>query len=353
MSDTGRKIARFLLRLTVTAAMLYWVGRRIDFGEFRQAAQTTRWPFVGTTWLLVALFSLVQSVALRIILRRQDCHVRLNTLFGASSITALYSLVLPGILSTGVKWYILKRDTGKGSEVLSSMIYNQISLFVSTSVIGLASVPLLTPAVLGISSQQRWILSGVSALLLILIVSSFVLLVSPRTGGFAVRVLDWLLRPWPRKLARKGQEMLGQIALFQTAGAGFHLRVTWINVVNTLLVGTLLYFSAARAADIHVPFGTLVCLYASVYVLSKLPVTMANLGFREATLVGLLSGYGVAPSSALLMSMVLLSSLVFMAALGVAYQLLWWGDGTGRARRGPAMLESTPDSDMENAEETK
>jgi hypothetical protein len=44
---------------------------------------------------------------------------------------------------------------------------------------------------------------------------------------------------------------------------------------------------------------------------------------REATLVTLLAGYGVEESSALLMSMILFSSLIFMAAVGVSYQLYW------------------------------
>jgi hypothetical protein len=40
-------------------------------------------------------------------------------------------------------------------------------------------------------------------------------------------------------------------------------------------------------------------------------------------LVSVLPAYGATQSASLLMSLILLSSLVFMAALGVVYQLLW------------------------------
>ena len=321
MSDTARKIARLVLRLVVTAALLFWVARRIDFGEFWQAAQTTQWHFVVATWLLTALFSLVQSAALQVILRRQDCHVRLNTLFGASAITALYSLLLPGILSTGVKWYVLKRDTGKGSQVFSSMVYNQMTLFVTMTVLGLIAVLVANP----VASQEHAarVLPVIAAALLVLVILASTLLLTPRTGRFAIRAFDWLLQPWPRRLRLKGQEILGQIATFQAAGVSFHLKVAAINAFDAGVVCVLSYVTAARAAHIHVPLGLFVCLCASVYVLSKLPVTLANLGFREVTLVGLLGAYGVEPASSLLMSMVLFSSQLFMAALGIVYQLAW------------------------------
>ncbi len=323
MSDVARKIARLVLRLAVTAALLYVAARQVDFGQFRDAVHTTVWRYVFATWLLTALFSLVQSVSLRAILRRQNCHVRLNTLFGASAITALYSLVLPGVLSTGVKWYVLKRDTGRGSQVFSSMVYNQMTLFVTMTVMGLIAVLVRSPLPPGSSQQMNQALPVVAVALLVLILLSCALLLNPRTGRLAIRTFDWLLKPWPRKVRLKGHDVFEQIATFQTAGAGFHLKIAAINAFDAGVICVLSYVAAARAAGIQVPLGLFICLCASVYVLSKLPVTLANLGFREVTLVGLLAGHGVPQSAALLMSMILFSSLIFMAALGVVYQLAW------------------------------
>jgi hypothetical protein len=50
---------------------------------------------------------------------------------------------------------------------------------------------------------------------------------------------------------------------------------------------------------------------------------MANLGVREVTLVGFLAVYGVEKPAAMLMSMILFSTMVLLAIMGAAYQLLW------------------------------
>ncbi|NOR67274.1 MAG: hypothetical protein GQ528_07955 [Woeseiaceae bacterium] len=60
-----------------------------------------------------------------------------------------------------------------------------------------------------------------------------------------------------------------------------------------------------------------------IYVLGRLPISIANLGVREVTLVGLLAVYGVEKPAALLMSMILFSALVFMAGIGSMFQLYW------------------------------
>ena len=113
-----------------------------------------------------------------------------------------------------------------------------------------------------------------------------------------------------------------------------------------------IYYCAARAAGIGVSIGVLMWVCAVIFLLSKIPITVANLGVREVALVGLLTGYGVSRSEALLMSMILLSSLVFMAILGGVYQLLWWGR-IGHIAPGPTALEAPSGSDTENAEETR
>ena len=84
-----------------------------------------------------------------------------------------------------------------------------------------------------------------------------------------------------------------------------------------------MYLSAARAAHVTVGLGVLIWLCAIVYVLGKVPISVANLGVREVTLVGLLGAYGVAKPAALLMSMTLFSAVLFKAALGGLCQLVW------------------------------
>jgi hypothetical protein len=138
-----------------------------------------------------------------------------------------------------------------------------------------------------------------------------------------IRLFLAVLRLLPEAVREKGQTVLAQIATFQSIGWRFHLTIASINVVDALLVGLLWYLFAAWAASVVVPVSVLIWLCAIVFLLGKLQITVANLGVREWVLVSLLPVYGVTPSAALLMSMILLSSQVFLAALGVVYQFLW------------------------------
>jgi len=324
MTDRRKRIVKLILRLIVTATLLVWVFSRADLGQFGRTISAARWSFLIGTWVFVVLFSIVQSMALQIILRKQDCHVRLTTLFGATVATALYSIILPGLLSTGVKWYILKKDTGKGSHVLSSMVYNQMALFVTITAMGLVAILAVDPVrLLAVEPHQGRTMQILAAALLVTIVFLSALLLSARTGAMLMRVLNRMVRPLPQRVSLKVREMLQQIATFQSAEPVFHLKVAAINTLATLLLGIPTYVCAAWAAGISVPLGVFVFLHAGVYVLSKLPVTVANLGLREVTLVGILTGYGISSSSALLMSMILFSSHLFLAALGGGYQLFW------------------------------
>jgi uncharacterized membrane protein YbhN (UPF0104 family) len=330
MISKGQRIARLGARILVATILLVWVFSQVDLSQFRQTISAAKWHYLIGVWLFTAAFFWMQSLAMQLILRKQDCRVGVNTLFGISSITALYSLVLPGILSTGVKWYILKRLTGKGSNVLSSMLYNQATLSVVMAIIGLAALIVTTPASIVFPGVQRtWVAPMVSGFLLIVIVVVSVLLLNRRTGPPVTRLLDTALKLLPGRVRDRGAAMLTQITVFQTAGFRFHALIAVINALNGLFVGLLIYFSAARAARISVSIGVLLWLCAVLFLLSKIPITIANLGVREVTLVGLLAGYGVERSQALLMSMILFSSLVFMAALGAVYQLFWWAARQG------------------------
>jgi len=261
---------------------------------------------------------------MRLILKKQDCNVSIAKLFGASAVTLFYSMIIPGILSTGVKWYILKKDTGKSSNVLSSMVYNQMSIMVVMMVFGLAALMITNPAsLLKSDSNNRWLLPVISGIFLAAIILVSLLLLNGRTGGKIIKAFTLLLKPLPAKVRQKAQEILEQLAIFQSAGGGFHLTIASITIIANLIGGVLIYFFSAKAANITAPVGVFVWLCAAIYVLGRIPISVANLGVREFTLVGLLGIYGVAKPQALLMSMILFSAVILMAAIGAIYQLFW------------------------------
>jgi len=324
MTTRSKQLAKLLIRVLITTGLLVWVFSQIDLGQFRQAVKTARWQLLIAVWVLTVFFFWIRSIKMQLILKKQDCKVGVATIFRASAVTSLYSMILPGLLSTGAKWYILTKDSGKGSNVLSSMVYNQLVTLFVMIVFGLAALMITNPVlILKTDVQNRWLLPLICGILLTVIILISLLLFSSRTGGKIIDGFGFLLRPFPLKIRQKGREILDQIAIFQAAGAGFHLKIASVTTIDTLIGGVIVYILSARAANVDAPAGVLVWICAAICVLGRVPISVANLGVREVTLVGLLGIYGVEKSQAFLMSMILFSALVFMAIIGAMYQISW------------------------------
>ncbi|UCG49145.1 MAG: flippase-like domain-containing protein [Phycisphaerales bacterium] len=324
MGTHAKKLVRLVVRIAVATLLLTWVFSQVNIREFFQTVKAARWQYLAAVWLSTVAFFWLRSLTLQIALKKQGCKVRMTTLFGATAVTALYAMILPEIVSTGVKWFILKKDTGKGTNVLSSMLYNQLSIIVTMILFGLAALAVTNPSsILLDETPNRWLLPVVCGLSLAATVVFSILVLNKRSGGAVIKALKILARPLPHTVRAKVEQILEQIALFQTAGPRFHLAVAAINVTACIVGCFFIYLASAKAAGISVPVVTLVWLCAAVFLLGRLPISVANLGVREVTLVGILSLYGVEKTSALLMSMVLFSSLIFMAAVGAAFQICW------------------------------
>ena len=145
------------------------------------------------------------------------------------------------------------------------------------------------------------------------------LLLNGRTGSRIINTIGYLLRPLPESIRQKARQVLEQIALFQIVGWQFHLLMVLITGAGILVGGIVMYMFAAKAANITIPPSVFVWLWPIIYILQRVPISIANLGVREATLAALLPIYGVAPSKAVMMSMVLFSALIFMAVIGAVF----------------------------------
>ncbi|KPJ65816.1 MAG: hypothetical protein AMJ43_09930 [Coxiella sp. DG_40] len=324
MSTRRKQLAKFLIRILITTVLLVWVFSQIDLQQFRQTVKTARWQFLIAVWAVTIIIFWINSIKMQLIMKKQSCNVSIFTLFGASAVTLLYSMIIPGILSAGIKWYILRKDTGKGSNVLSSMLYNQLSIIFVMVVFGLVALIVTNPTSLFLTNaRNHWLLPTLCSVLLAAIIITSLLLLNSRTGGKFIKALGLLLSPFPEKMRRKGQEILNQIAIFQTVGVSFHLTMASVTIIANLIGGVFVYILSARGANITAPLGVLVWLCAIIYLLGRVPISIANLGVREATLVGFLALYGVEKSPALLMSMILFSAIAVMAVIGAIYQLIW------------------------------
>ncbi len=320
MTDKSKKILKLFIRITVTSVLLIWVFYNIERQQLIETLKTARWSFLIAVWALVAMIYWINSIKMRLILKEQDCNLNTVMIFGVSAVTALYSMVMPGMFSMGVKWYFLRKGTSKGIHVFSSMVYNQLSNIVIMMMFGLGVLILTNPAsIIWANTEASHLLPAICTILLVIVVLFCLLLLNKQTGGKIIKAISVLLKPFPAGIRQKAQEILQQIALFQFVGWKFHLIMFLITIGGTSVGGVIMYIFAAKAANVTVPLSTFAWLWAVIFILQRVPISIANLGVREAILSSVLPIYGVESSKAVMMSLILFSALVFMAFLGAVF----------------------------------
>jgi glycosyltransferase 2 family protein len=322
MTDKLKQILKLLIRIAVTTILLVWVFSKVDLKEFWQTIIAARWQYLAGVWAATIFMFLVNSYKLRLILKTQDFDVSVGRIFGINAVTSFYGMIMPGMLSWAVKWYLLIKGTGKGAHVFSGLVYNQLSTMVIMVLFGLGSLAITNPGTAGSADvHKQHLLSIVCILLLIVVIVASVLLLGKRTGGKIITGLDYLLRPLPAAIRQRASQVLMQISVFQTVKYRFHFLMALISTIGTVGGGVILYIFSAWAANVSISVMVLIWLWTAIFILQRVPISVANLGVREATITSLLSLYGIDKSSALLMSMIIFSSTVFMVIIGAGYQL--------------------------------
>ena len=320
----GKKYFILAIRILITFGLLAWVFSYIDYQQLWQAVGAARVEYLVILWTASFAFFALRSFKMHLILKQQALDIGTFTLFKVSTVTSLYGFVLPGLMSTGIKWYILKKATGKGTNIFNGMLYNQLSELIIMSACALLVLIITNPApLLFPGAEHLWLLPAVCSIILVLLIAVTLFLLSPRTSGYILNVLNYMMKLLPDKIRRKGEQTLREVTMLQGAGWRFHALMGFLTFI-TQLVGTIVvYMFASKAANISIPLTVYVWLTSIVFILGRIPITIANLGVREITLVSILAVYGVGKPSALLMSMIVFTSVVLKAMLGAGFMIHW------------------------------
>ncbi len=318
MQPIYKKILKLSLRILISLFALAMILRQIDTAALGEALRQARLRFVILVWLVAVAGIIIKSFKLKYILQKQNCQTSTQTIFRISAVNSLYRLFMPGVMATPIKWYMLKKDTARGTNVFSGMVYNQYTELAVKLIIGLIAIIISNPAEILFPGQTRGFYLPVAAgIALAGIVAFSILLMNKRLVRAAKVITGWVLRPLPDNIRKKGVLTIDQLGSFQQAGAGFHAAAVLLTLGGSVTASVFMYYFAAMAANIEISLWLIVWLAVFVYVLGRIPISVANLGVREFTIVSLLGLYGVSDSQAFLMSMIIFSSLVFMAMIGV------------------------------------
>lgn len=296
-------------------ALLLW---RVDVAEVGRVLAVASPGLMALAGLLFFLMHVLNALKLRVLLP----ELRAGRLLAYTLVAQLYALLLPGQLAgEAVKAYRLSRDEGRGQgqgEIGGGRIVSAVAFDKVTGIVGLL---LLTGGGLAMQSARfgDGLLVGVGLVLAGLVAATVLLAWAP-ARALLLALLGWragprrealLLGPLRRFLeAWRDQTRRPGRALLSVAGG---IAVQVAAVAGSQALGL--------AVGIDQPFSVWGAVIGLMSVIVLMPVTVAGIGLREASLVGLLDLVGVPHAQSLALGFGILAFQVMVALLGAVIDL--------------------------------
>ncbi|CBS91644.1 lysylphosphatidylglycerol synthase transmembrane domain-containing protein [Azospirillum lipoferum] len=296
-------------------ALLLW---RVDVAEVGRVLAVASPGLMALAGLLFFLMHVLNALKLRVLLP----ELRAGRLLAYTLVAQLYALVLPGQLAgEAVKAYRLSRDEGQGrgqGEIGGGRIVSAVAF---DKVTGIAGLLLLTGGGLALQSARfgdgllvavGLVLAGLAAATVLLAWAPARTLLLALLGWRAGPKREaWLLGPLRRFLeAWRDQTRRPGRALLSVAGG---IAVQVAAVAGSQALGL--------AVGIDQPFSVWCAVIGLMSVIVLMPVTVAGIGLREASLVGLLDLVGVPHAQSLALGFGILAFQVMVALLGAVIDL--------------------------------
>lgn len=304
----SRRVTLRVVQAVISVGLLGYLVTTVPMRDVAAALADARygWMLCGLAAVLAA--QLTGALQMRSILALQGVHFSVWQVFGINVISIFYGLVLPSSLAGGaVRWYHFSSPEGKHAQALAAMIFSRGVEIVT--MLGFGVVFWFAAKTEGSSAP----IFATLAVALAAMVSIVLLLVSDAQHALVSAAMARFARA--RRLRNGIRSVSACLAEFGHHGWGHQLRFLAVCIIrNAFAVAAFLSF--ARAIGVGTPAADLGWVRSATDLLLILPISVAGVGVRDASLVALLAPLGVAPSLALAFAFVLLGVTVLISIAG-------------------------------------
>lgn len=291
----GRQALLWLVKIVVSAGLLYVLLSRVDLSRLWQITRTASIP-----WLLAALglyFTMVLVSAWRwgVLLHAQRIAVGLTTLLQSYLVATFFNNFLPSNIGGDV---IRVRDTAAaaGSKTLATTV-----VLVDRG-LGLLALVFIAAAGASLTLRPGAVAGPIAPGLLWLAFAGGVavavpMLLLPQRVGQLLTPLKALHQEWVE--VRIGR-LVGGLQRFSETPAAMGLCFVGGVAVQAILVG--FYAAIAYALGVAIPLAHLAIMIPLSFIVQMAPVSVNGLGVREATFSYYFARLGLPLESALALS---------------------------------------------------
>lgn len=299
------------IKVSISGSLLYYILQIIPLSQIFETLGRANSPFVLMALVLFGLQKYLMAFQLKRIMDGLGMGLTTLQIFRINFITNFYELFLPGSVVTGViRWYKLSQLSKMKIPTLAAIGINRlVSLVVIIFIGGVCWMVVARP--------DDIILTGI--LLFFLSIAFLILYSLFMNDRFFVFVLRYVERGTSRYFPLSLQNPVLKLT---NALIKFHelpFKAKWEIIGIQLSAGVLSifgWFFLAQALMLSVGPFTFGWIRSVITMLVLIPIHVAGLGIREASLMVLLPQYGVSLDEALALSFLLFFMKICWGTIG-------------------------------------
>jgi len=278
--------------------------------------------YVGFGLILAFPVMFLGAVQLKLLIRRLHISLNVFQIWAINLAIKFYMIFMPNaFVGSGLRWYRFAQPDGKPAEALAAVAFNRI----------------LDTFLVIMTGLGFWFLSGDYTLqkggigLVILIIGTVVLWIgitrvsSPVYKWFKGRFIHDVQGNFQQRLLNSTERLLTAVATFSEFSPWELLLVITVGVFRNL-VNVLSSLLLAKSVGIDLSYTDMGWIQSVVSLTALLPFSIGEgLGYREVSLVAILSSFGIGVDLALAFSFIIFIRSIMLGVVGgiiEAYQTI-------------------------------
>jgi uncharacterized protein (TIRG00374 family) len=300
-------LLKALVRLGVSAALLYFVLRSIDLPAFWERVKS-----MNPAWILLALaaYAATQSIAVwrwNRLLRAQHIEVERRRLTESIWVSMFFNNFLPSNIGGDVV-RIADTAPAAGSKTLAMTVILVDRVLGLTALVIIAASGALVATLLGVhipGARWLWLVSALGA------VAAISVIAMPQLVGHALMPVRALNKPW---LTERAQRLEDAVMRFRNAPTALAGAFAGAMVVQITLVA--FYLLTAEGLSVPLPIFLGAVLIPVSLVVQMAPVSINGFGVREAVFAFFFRRFGLPPDAAVALSLVSTGMVMGLSLVG-------------------------------------
>ena len=311
VTDKDSSLLKNLVRLSVSAACLYFVLRSIDLPAFWARVQS-----MNPMWIVLALaaYALTQSISVwrwRRLLRAQHIEVERRRLTESIWVSMFFNNFLPSNIGGDVV-RIADTAPAAGSKTLATTVILVDRVLGLTALLIIASSGAFIASLLGVhvpGAQWLWLAAAIGAVAAICVMAMPQLV--GEAVGHALLPVRALNKPW---LTERAQRLEDAVIKFRNAPSAVAGAFAGAIVVQITIVA--FYLLTAKGLSVPLPIFLGAVLIPVSLVVQMAPISINGFGVREAVFAFFFRRFGLPADAAVALSLVSTGMVMVLSLVG-------------------------------------